>query len=81
MNEYKKGYLQALRDYAWWRDGVQYVGCGARTLEQAEREVIRTCGKQGCQNLSNGEPILGGGIAYYTCDEHRAEIEELVDGE
>lgn len=31
----REGYEQALRDYAWWKDGVQYVGCGAKTLQQA----------------------------------------------
>jgi len=32
---YKKGYLKALESYAWWKDGVQYVGCGVKTLKQA----------------------------------------------
>lgn len=29
-----KGFKAALRVYAWWKDGVQYVGCGVYTLEQ-----------------------------------------------
>jgi hypothetical protein len=39
---YKAGYLNALRAYAWWKDGVQYVGCGVRTLKQAS-EAIDFC--------------------------------------
>lgn len=32
---YQDGYLRALHNYAWWKDGVQYVGCGVKTLQQA----------------------------------------------
>lgn len=35
---YKRGYLQALYDFAWWKDGVQYVGCGVKTLKQAQED-------------------------------------------
>ena len=31
------GYIRALRDYAVWRDGVQYVGCGVTPLAEAIR--------------------------------------------
>jgi len=40
----KQGYIEALCDYAWWKDGVQYVGCGVRTLQQAIDEF---CTKSG----------------------------------
>ena len=37
-----KGYIEGLRAYAWWKDGVQYVGtCGTtlkEAIEDAERE-------------------------------------------
>lgn len=32
---YVAGAMAALEQYAWWRDGVQYVGCGAETLSDA----------------------------------------------
>lgn len=32
---YDAGYRAALHDYAWWKDGQQYVGSGTRTLAQA----------------------------------------------
>lgn len=35
---FKQGYLKALTTYAWWKDGVQYVGCSVKTLKQAERD-------------------------------------------
>lgn len=41
--EYKRGYLTATRDFAWWKDGVQYVGCGVYTLKDAERQFKERC--------------------------------------
>jgi len=35
---YRKGYEDGLRDFAWWKDGIQYVGCGT-TLKQALKEA------------------------------------------
>lgn len=32
---FRAGYVQALRDYAVWHDGVQTVDCGMKTLAQA----------------------------------------------
>lgn len=37
---YAAGGLAAMRKYAWWKDGQEYVGCGARTLAHAEREWL-----------------------------------------
>lgn len=34
-DEYIRGYVAALRDYAWWKDGVQYVGSCGTTLAEA----------------------------------------------
>ena len=31
----KKGIVEGIRMYAWWKDGAQYVGCGNRTLKEA----------------------------------------------
>jgi len=37
--QYKKGYEDGVRAYAWWKDGVQYVGSCGKTLEQALKDV------------------------------------------
>jgi len=39
MMTFLEGYITALRDYAWWKDGKQYVGCGFKTLKQAIKEA------------------------------------------
>lgn len=31
----KEGYIEGLRAYAWWKDGVEYVGSCGTTLKQA----------------------------------------------
>ena len=36
-----RGYIEALRDYAWWKDGIQYVGCGTKTLDDAIDQARR----------------------------------------
>lgn len=36
---YFKGYWEALEDYAWWKDGIQYVGSCGRTYKEAFREL------------------------------------------
>lgn len=33
------GYKAALKLFAWWKDGVQYVGSCGTTLEEALKEV------------------------------------------
>ncbi len=39
MDEYFRGYIDGYIDglsaYAWWKDGVQYVGTTGRTLPEA----------------------------------------------
>lgn len=36
---YRQGYKDALRDFAWWKDGTQYVGCGIKTLKEEIEEI------------------------------------------
>lgn len=36
IDAYWRGYLQALYDYAWWKDGVMYIGSGIRTYKEAK---------------------------------------------
>ncbi len=36
----RNGYIAALRDYAWWKGGIQYVGGSTgKTLTQAIKEA------------------------------------------
>lgn len=35
----QEAFIAGLREYAWWKDGVQYVGSCGTTLEQAIRRV------------------------------------------
>lgn len=39
IEAYCDGYIQALRDFAVWKDGAQLVGCGVLTLEEVARRV------------------------------------------
>lgn len=39
-NDFERGYVAALHEYAWWRDGVQYVGMGRKTLDEAVRDAL-----------------------------------------
>ena len=34
-----EGTIEGIRQYAWWKDGVQYVGCGIYTLHEAIHRV------------------------------------------
>ena len=43
-NDWLEGYLTALMDYAWWKDGVQYVGCGVKTLKEVKERAIAAYG-------------------------------------
>jgi len=36
---YYQGFRDGLLEYAWWKDGVQYVGTCGRTLKEAFAEV------------------------------------------
>ena len=36
---YKQGYIDGLTAYAWWKDGVQYVGTSHTTLEEAIEDL------------------------------------------
>jgi ferredoxin-thioredoxin reductase catalytic chain len=40
QNVAKSSYIDALREYAWWKDGEQFVGCGVKTLKQAIEEYV-----------------------------------------
>ena len=38
---YKEGYIKGLSAYAWWKDGVQYVGTCGQTLKKAIEEALK----------------------------------------
>jgi len=40
---YRLGYLAALRDYAWLKDGTQYVGSCGKTLADAVAQFNTEC--------------------------------------
>ena len=39
INEYYNGIVEGVRLYAWWKDGVQYVGTCGKTLKQSLQDV------------------------------------------
>ena len=45
LKAYEEGYLDGVREgirrYAWWKDGIQYVGSCGGTLRDALQELER----------------------------------------
>ena len=44
---YEEGFITGLREYAWWKDGVQYVGTCGQTLKEAIEQALQ--GKKGSE--------------------------------
>lgn len=42
-NSYREGLIDGVRRFAWWKDGVQYVGTCGRTYKEAIAEIEREC--------------------------------------
>lgn len=40
LSEYERGFYDALWLYAWWKDGVLYVGSTGRTFKEAWEDFI-----------------------------------------
>jgi len=56
IKAYYHGRKRGVASYAWWKDGVQYVGSGAYTLYQALEELTHL--EQGAmQAFSEGTEI------------------------
>lgn len=36
---YIQGFIDGMKCFAWWKNGIQYVGSGGITLEKAIEEV------------------------------------------
>jgi hypothetical protein len=44
LTPYQRGYLEGLRAYAWWKDGVEYVGTCGQTYDAAAKLFLaRRC--------------------------------------
>ena len=39
IKAFYEGARKTLYDYAWWKDGIEYDGCGIRTLKQILEEI------------------------------------------
>jgi len=39
---YFNGQKDILKQYAWWKDGIEYVGCGVETLKEALEDINNT---------------------------------------
>jgi hypothetical protein len=44
LDEYEQGYVDGLWAYAWWKDGVAYVGSTGTTYAQAVDSFLRERG-------------------------------------
>ena len=40
LSDYDRGVINGLKAYAWWKDGVQYVGTCGTTLEKAIQDFM-----------------------------------------
>lgn len=40
---YREGLVDGVRRFAWWKNGVQYVGTGGKTYDEAVKEIVREC--------------------------------------
>ena len=51
------GKREAVKEFAWWKDGVEYVGCGIKTLKQVMEEYDEAEKKdiEYLQQLEKGE--------------------------
>ena len=41
-DSFKEGKIEGLTDYAWWKDGTQYVGTCGTKLKTAIKEIIQS---------------------------------------
>jgi len=51
MDEYTEGFIDGMTCFAWWKDGIQYVGTTGTTLNEAIKNVQEMWN----YNLSKGE--------------------------
>jgi hypothetical protein len=46
LPEYERGWIDGVHLYAWWRDGVLYVGTTGRTFATAVDDFLRERGER-----------------------------------
>lgn len=39
--KHQEGFIAGLREYAWWKDGIQYVGSCGTTLKKAIEQALK----------------------------------------
>lgn len=42
MEAYKKGFIDGLTAFAHWKDGIEYVGTGGKTLKEVVEKIEET---------------------------------------
>ena len=51
-----RGHVEGLRRFAWWKDGVEYVGtCGTTLADAIERARVEYWTEQGLDPRENGD--------------------------
>lgn len=51
---YEQGFLDGLKAYAWWKDGVEVVGTTGRTLRDAQQNYKSTWNFLPPKEIQNG---------------------------
>jgi hypothetical protein len=55
VDDYTRGYLDALYDFAWYKDGDQFVGCGINSYQLAKENFL----KRRAEQLMAAEDMVG----------------------
>lgn len=58
LTQYEAGYVDGLREYAWWKDGRMQVGTTGTSLAQAVRRFFEHRENTG-QRTDPDAPVLG----------------------
>lgn len=74
MCSYYDGIVEGLTRYAWWKDGVQYVGTCGCTLKQAVADVEA----ERRQSVQEAEKTTSNAIL--TCPECGGKLFRFIDG-
>ncbi len=43
LDAYKRGLIEGVTRFAWWKDGTQYVGSCGTTLKDAIAQIEKEC--------------------------------------
>lgn len=75
-NDYKQGFIAGLREYAWWKNGVQYVGTCGTTLWEAIQRVEQETDKPLWSQVKDLEEEQGLHDIIMDASTERAELAE-----